>query len=992
MKRPLSPTALANRRLFVQHTRPLLCFEGGFDAQSIQLGPHFLSCAVQAMPQDAVARGSHVLRLVSDGSLYTDLSFGYRFAQPLDLRQSPLLFFAFSPYDGPHDSRFFQELAENMHNATEPDPQLVSRSYLTLRLSGGGTCCERTVQLTNYGFNIVYANFAGEALLGAVEEMEFIYYIDEAVSAWQGICKLDTVFAGMAVDLTLKGSGLQQLFGVENGSLVHEDGILTLAYQPGACLAFPSFAGAENTVWDTRLEVKNTLVMRLAADTDELVWEVQFATEEAPDFSPDCRKRFVLPGAWREQTVYCNLSDLPGCHGRLTGLRLLPLTGSRLCFKKFAFEQERPLAASAGRFVSCTARQGQITFVCQLNEDCRGKRLYICETFPHLLEEDPAALECLAEAMVEGPQMTLYAPLQGKKISRLASQFIGFVREADGSFTKLAARTTIQNWRELCGGNPYAFSLPPYSVRVTDAPFLAAGDGFTDDTDAIQRAIDAVAAAGGGRVCVPGSDDLYGRRYIVTNLVMQSRVELHLEAGAVLWQADDLTYYRRMPRFGHNVAMTGVNWPANHTSGNLPLLYAFRLRDIKITGPGAIRMCDTESASLDGHFAFIGDNVCIGCADRMHVVPLAVVECERFEVSDLTLLRSSGVHLNLNRNHQGFVGGLTIDQAKCTGADGIWPLGSDGLKLTRLMINTNDDGICLSANYNDPRDMLWTFAYPGLEGGTRNIEISHSYLHCFTFTAKAISFCTWGNNAPDLERQEVSGIHIFDTSLEGLSSLGGWTDNPYFGKLPFDNTETDDFSPVKDVWVHDCDLQSPLGLGALRITNFYNDFGFASPADFEYGHFERRPAERLPGWRTGLANWSYSDRAAVEQVLLYGVPCACLRPRLDAPCDLYQGLYLAPGDYRFCFRSKIAGSLTAFVAPIDPGDPLAGPLAPTAPRPLADAPFADPDGGYRPGRDWQPHALAFTITQAGLYHIGFVAQSAKTVAAYVTGCHIQPAT
>lgn len=975
MDRKASRSALANRRLFVQNRRTLICFSPENKSTQVQLGEGFTASGIQPQPADIIAEGKFVLRLESDGRTRRDLAFRCALPHAEDLNKTPTVFFAFSAYDGSQDSQYFKNVSENMYFVEKPDPLLVSQSYLTIRLWSGREFCERTVQMTNYGYNIIYANFAGEKLLGAIDALEFIYYIDEDAPNWQGVCKLDTVFAGRTVDFTLKGSGMEQLFGVKNGSLKHENDLLTYRYSESSVLDFPDMTDAGDTVCDVFLPVKNTVTARVAALEDHVKLKLSFATDACPEFCEAHSKFFELSDARREQTVFWNLSDLE-LSGRLTKLRLEPAGSGTLLFKKFGFEQENVLEPDAGRFVSCTADADTITFVCRLKPEYVGNRLVLCETHPHLLKEDPADLERIAECPADEELVHLKAPLQGAKISRLSSQFIGFVIKPDDSFVKLAKRTVISNWRELCGGNPYDFTLPAQDYDVTQPPFNAKGDAFSNDTAAIQAAIDYAAANGGGRVVVPGSDEFYGRRYMVTNLRMKSNVELHLEEGAILWQADDLTYYDRMPRFGHNVAMTGVNWPANHTTGNFPLLFAFRQHNVKITGLGTIRMCDTESASVDGWFTRIGDNVCIGCTDRMHVVPLALTECENVEISSIHLIRSSAVHINLNYCRHAFIGGITIDQNKCTGADGIWPCGSDGVKITCILMNNNDDGICLSASYNDPRDVLWCYDYPGFDHGTHNVELSHSYLHCYTFTASAISFCTWGTDAPDLERHEVSDIHIFDTSLEGRASIGGWTDNPYYGVTPFDASEKDDFSPVKNVWVHNCDLQSPLSIAPLRITNFRNDFGFKSPSDFEYGSFRRRTAEQNEGWRAGLSNWSYTTREAVDQILLDGDTCACLRPMRERTCDLYQGLYLEAGTWCFHFEHKAAGTFTAFVRTADD-------------QPVAAKEYSSPAGSYLKGRPWQPVDMAFTVSKPGLYHIGFDTDYEKTLVLYVTNCSLK---
>jgi len=75
--------------------------------------------------------------------------------------------------------------------------------------------------------------------------------------------------------------------------------------------------------------------------------------------------------------------------------------------------------------------------------------------------------------------------------------------------------------------------------QVFDAQkFGAAGDGKTFDTPAIQRAIDAAAAAGGGQVLIRG-----GRKYLVSTLVLRSGIDFHLADDAELLVSTDRKHY-----------------------------------------------------------------------------------------------------------------------------------------------------------------------------------------------------------------------------------------------------------------------------------------------------------------------------------------------------------------------------------------------------------------------------------------------------------------
>lgn len=92
----------------------------------------------------------------------------------------------------------------------------------------------------------------------------------------------------------------------------------------------------------------------------------------------------------------------------------------------------------------------------------------------------------------------------------------------------------------------------------------ARGDGVADDTAALQQAIDAAAAAGGGRVVLPAG------RYLSRPLALRSRIDLHLEKDAVLVMSERFEDYPQ----GSNVF--------------LKFLAAEGVEDVRVSGPGTI--------------------------------------------------------------------------------------------------------------------------------------------------------------------------------------------------------------------------------------------------------------------------------------------------------------------------------------------------------------------------------------------------------------------
>ena len=707
-------------------------------------------------------------------------------------------------------------------------------------------------------------------------------------------------------DLEFATAASVKVFSAFAGSVKHTDGKLVYTLSgAGTYLDSPTIEAPVGTAYSAKLAVKNTIFLRMKNDTDTETFKVYYKTDRVLRYSEDnCVTVTVGKGSGFE-SVYANLSACKDTAGYLRGFRIVPVgaTKGTVTIDAISFEREAPLYDYAGEITSCLADgdKDTVTVKGKLDPAYKDATVKLYEIKINNWSESLEGLTPSATAKAKGTDFTVTLPFRTEKITRLTSLFIAAVSTREGD-VKISGRFMVENYRDF-SDNPYEFTLPELTVKVTDPQFGAKGDGFTNDNAAIQAAIDYVNAQGGGTVVLEGDDTRYGRRYVATRLQLKDNVELRIEEGAILWQSPREADYDYDVLRGHDMSIPGVNWTHIFLCHNYPLILASEQKNVKVTGGGTIRMNDAGGENLDG---YDGSSIWTGCECRIHIVPMAFYRCDGVEVSDITVLRANSYLMSMTGSHNVYVGNVVEKETTCASGDGIGLGGAKHVLIDRFVICSNDDAVTLTSTYDDPRGMTWWHSTPGEDNRVMNVTVKSSYI----FSGHGITFIPWGTDAPDLSKQEIRNIEVYDCFLSGPTAVGTWPDNPYYGRKPFDNTETNDFSPVVGVRIHDNVYQAPATLECITATDVITDCGITSHGQFVHGDFERKNGKE--GWVAGLSNWSYTvgDGSTVDTVDIGGDH----KGHIKGTGSLYQGLRLNVGTHTFTVDTNLtAGSGILFV-------------------------------------------------------------------------------
>ncbi|HVU48495.1 MAG TPA: glycoside hydrolase family 28 protein [Terracidiphilus sp.] len=247
--------------------------------------------------------------------------------------------------------------------------------------------------------------------------------------------------------------------------------------------------------------------------------------------------------------------------------------------------------------------------------------------------------------------------------------------------------------------------LSPSSQRSFDvAAFGARGDGASIDTPAINRAIEAAAAVGGGTVRFPAG------QYLCYSIRLKSNVALHLEQGAVVIAADPMP--EGQPG-GYDDPEPTQPWEAyqdyGHNHWHNSLIWGEGLNDLAIYGPGRIWGRGlSRSNNPDSH------NPANRRVQGIGNKSISLKNCRNVVLRDFQILKGGWFGILATGVDNLLIDGLTID----TNRDGMDIDCCRNVRIANCAVNSPwDDAIVPKSSYA-----------LGYTRATENLEITNCYV------------------------------------------------------------------------------------------------------------------------------------------------------------------------------------------------------------------------------------------------------------------------
>lgn len=222
--------------------------------------------------------------------------------------------------------------------------------------------------------------------------------------------------------------------------------------------------------------------------------------------------------------------------------------------------------------------------------------------------------------------------------------------------------------------------------KITD--FGAVRD--ENSTEAIQKAIDACFAAGGGNVLIPPG------RFITGTLELKSNVFIYLEAGSVLEASMDLEHYRSTFRkhglvFCEDAENTGIMGTGTIDARGTQFYDTTQNHVYPEFDRNLIRQ--KQNYMPEGNFFTDGPYK----RRRMPGMTIAFYHCTRVRLKDFKLLDTPIWAIRLAYCEDGEISGLTvINNLMVPNSDGIHMTASRNIRISNCSLSCGDDAIIVT--------------------------------------------------------------------------------------------------------------------------------------------------------------------------------------------------------------------------------------------------------------------------------------------------------
>ncbi|HVU35102.1 MAG TPA: glycosyl hydrolase family 28 protein [Opitutaceae bacterium] len=308
-----------------------------------------------------------------------------------------------------------------------------------------------------------------------------------------------------------------------------------------------------------------------------------------------------------------------------------------------------------------------------------------------------------------------------------------------------------------------AFATTAMGLTVSIADHGAVSDGKTMNTAAIQSAVDACAAAGGGTVLVPAGVWLSG------GIELKSNITLELENGAVLRGSPHLADYPpngfKHPELGETRC----------------LVWAIGRHNVAIRGEGTIELADTpffdwkklrtgldpaDDAKLTGW----QKAQCVVTALDRPTQPIFFHECRHVRLDGITVTHSPCWTLVFSCCNDVWLHAVRVDNnLQIPNDDAVHFTGSSNIVVSDCILRAGDDCIAVSAITNP-------------DSPCENILVTNCEL---TSRSAAIRF---GYRAAKVRRVTVSNLVIHDSQRGILLQAGdgGWVEDVAMSNIVMD--------------------------------------------------------------------------------------------------------------------------------------------------------------------------------------------------------------